>query len=496
MDTLSFSQIAILNEQLITRYQSSNKGNFPSLNLTHKEVGGSYYTVREIFREVIQENKVLGPGNFSAEESMIINFSEADRLNLLPTDPSNPLTLSSTYEHAVHEKQTETHLFSTEDEGICQELAQFISHELSESDVQEIQIKHTDYGSHHHECALVDENNDGQMKGSEADQRKPSENGQIKTKISESTCIDVHGSIAINYAADSVMDLSQTSTISSLSNVLTEEVSDVKENILCTAGTENTPVNNDVVSESLLDYVEPQMNITMNVEIGKEFGKVEDQSFTFHSQDTFPMASDVSLICGADGLNGSPEAPDTDVHASHFVVDSELGSTSVNQITLSKCLSTGQVEEKIADDLVEPVMDSSDGNNSRLSSSKIFQRRHARHMRTLRHLAPVPRVKLKAAPLEVHPILVNGKSSIGEPHSSSLKVPEIESRVEPKNSDGYSIGESKNLDEISRLALERHGYDVRESPEKVEERPEDTETNPVLAVIKAFVAAIVKFWTE
>ncbi|KAK1289529.1 hypothetical protein QJS10_CPB18g01731 [Acorus calamus] len=421
-------------ESFIKRYQSSNKGNFPSLNLTHKKVGGSYYTVREIFREVIQENKVLGPGNFSAEESMINNFSEADRLNLLPTDPSNPLTLSSTYKHAGHEKQTETHLFSTEDEGICQELAQFISHELSESDVQEIQIKHTDYGGHHHECALVDENNDGQMKGSEADQRKPSEHGQIKTKISESTCIDVHGSIAIDYAVDSVMDLSQTSTISSLSNVLTEEVSDVKENILCTAGTENTPVNNDVVSGSLLDYVEPQMNITMNVEIGKEF----------------------------DGLNGPPEAPDTDVHGSHFVVDSELGSTSVNQITLSKSLSIGQVEEKIADDLVEPVMDSSDGNNLRLSSSK-----------------------LKAAPLEVHPILVNGKSSIGEPHSSSLKVPEIESRVEPKNSDGYSIGESKNLDEISR-----------ESPEKVEERPEDTETNPVFAVIKAFVAAFVKFWTE
>ncbi|KAK1315012.1 hypothetical protein QJS10_CPA06g00185 [Acorus calamus] len=369
MATLSFSQIAILNEQLITRYQSSNKGNFPSLNLTHKEVGGSYYT--------------------------------------------------------------------------------------------EIQIKHTDCGGRHHECALVDENNDGQMKGSEADQSKPSEHGQIKTKISESMCIDVHGSIAIDYAADSVMDLSQTSTISSLSSVLTEEVSDVKENILCTAGTENTPVNNDVVSESLLDYVEPQMNITMNVEIGKEFGKVEDQSFTFHSQDTFPMASDVSLSCGADGLNGSPEAPDTDVHATHFVVDSELGSTSVNQITLSKSLSTGQIEEKI-DDLVEPVMDSSDGNNSRLSSSK-----------------------LKAVPLEVHPILVNGKSSIGEPHSSSLKVPEIESRVEPKNSDGYSISESTNLDELSR-----------ESPEKVEERPEDTETNPVFAVIKAFVAAIVKFWTE
>ncbi|KAL2930618.1 N-acetyldiaminopimelate deacetylase, partial [Bienertia sinuspersici] len=49
-------------------YQSSNKGRFPSLNLTHKEVGGSFYTVREIVREIIQENRVLGPGQFSTEE--------------------------------------------------------------------------------------------------------------------------------------------------------------------------------------------------------------------------------------------------------------------------------------------------------------------------------------------------------------------------------------------------------------------------------------------
>ncbi|KAK8946787.1 hypothetical protein KSP39_PZI007410 [Platanthera zijinensis] len=49
------------------RYQSSNNGKFPSLNLTHKEVGGSFYTVREIVRDIIQENKVLGPGNPSSK---------------------------------------------------------------------------------------------------------------------------------------------------------------------------------------------------------------------------------------------------------------------------------------------------------------------------------------------------------------------------------------------------------------------------------------------
>uniref|UniRef100_A0A0D3DE46 AT3G52170-like helix-turn-helix domain-containing protein n=1 Tax=Brassica oleracea var. oleracea TaxID=109376 RepID=A0A0D3DE46_BRAOL len=37
-----------------------NNGSFPSLSLTHKEVGGSFYTIREIVREIIQENRVLG----------------------------------------------------------------------------------------------------------------------------------------------------------------------------------------------------------------------------------------------------------------------------------------------------------------------------------------------------------------------------------------------------------------------------------------------------
>ncbi|XP_072995952.1 uncharacterized protein [Typha latifolia] len=58
---------AVIEEEksFLTRYRSSHNGNFPSLNLTHKEVGGSFYTVREIVRDVIQENKVLGPGSLN-----------------------------------------------------------------------------------------------------------------------------------------------------------------------------------------------------------------------------------------------------------------------------------------------------------------------------------------------------------------------------------------------------------------------------------------------
>uniref|UniRef100_A0A0E0MN39 AT3G52170-like helix-turn-helix domain-containing protein n=1 Tax=Oryza punctata TaxID=4537 RepID=A0A0E0MN39_ORYPU len=53
-------------ESFVNTYRVSNDGKFPSVNLTHKEVGGSYYIVREIVRDIIQENRVLGPGGLNA----------------------------------------------------------------------------------------------------------------------------------------------------------------------------------------------------------------------------------------------------------------------------------------------------------------------------------------------------------------------------------------------------------------------------------------------
>lgn len=72
---------------LVSRYQHSNNGNFPSLNLTHKEVGGSFYTVREIVRDIIQENRVLGPAKFILEELNTDHFFEQNPLGSIARDP-------------------------------------------------------------------------------------------------------------------------------------------------------------------------------------------------------------------------------------------------------------------------------------------------------------------------------------------------------------------------------------------------------------------------
>ncbi|XP_062202913.1 uncharacterized protein LOC133905197 isoform X2 [Phragmites australis] len=87
-----------LVESFINNYRVSNGGKFPSVNLTHKEVGGSYYIVREIVRDIIQENRVLGPGGLNAtalsfedcpDSSELSMKHELDQDNIEILDTSN-----------------------------------------------------------------------------------------------------------------------------------------------------------------------------------------------------------------------------------------------------------------------------------------------------------------------------------------------------------------------------------------------------------------------
>nr|KAJ0217136.1 hypothetical protein LSAT_V11C300122300 [Lactuca sativa] len=67
----------------------SNNGDFLSLNLISKEVGGSFYTLSEIVWEIIQENRVLGPPKSSPrDENMekLDSFLEHNPLGSMSVD--------------------------------------------------------------------------------------------------------------------------------------------------------------------------------------------------------------------------------------------------------------------------------------------------------------------------------------------------------------------------------------------------------------------------
>uniref|UniRef100_A0A164ZEM3 AT3G52170-like helix-turn-helix domain-containing protein n=1 Tax=Daucus carota subsp. sativus TaxID=79200 RepID=A0A164ZEM3_DAUCS len=84
----------------IKKYQLSNKGDFPSLTVTKREVGGSFYTIREIVREIIQENRVLGPAKSKIDEQDADNFFDHHPLGSVAMEPDIP-TGSSNGPHIV-----------------------------------------------------------------------------------------------------------------------------------------------------------------------------------------------------------------------------------------------------------------------------------------------------------------------------------------------------------------------------------------------------------
>ncbi|XP_050210963.1 uncharacterized protein LOC126661190 [Mercurialis annua] len=97
-------------ESFIKKHQSLNNGNFPSLNLTHKEVGGSFYTIREIVREIIQENRVLGPAKSSPEEQDLDKLYTQYSLGTVSSEPEasgSMLPNGSAFASSQHQDLTE-----------------------------------------------------------------------------------------------------------------------------------------------------------------------------------------------------------------------------------------------------------------------------------------------------------------------------------------------------------------------------------------------------
>ncbi|ESQ45287.1 hypothetical protein EUTSA_v10010306mg [Eutrema salsugineum] len=89
-----------LVESFIKKHQNLNNGSFPSLSLTHKEVGGSFYTIREIVREIIQENRVLGTSDLILEgKSQVQSLSSSTLM-----DPVPPLSLSPDGFHSASDQ--------------------------------------------------------------------------------------------------------------------------------------------------------------------------------------------------------------------------------------------------------------------------------------------------------------------------------------------------------------------------------------------------------
>ncbi|KAG4162500.1 hypothetical protein ERO13_D01G118500v2 [Gossypium hirsutum] len=120
-------------ESFIKKYQESNNGNFPSLNLTHKEVGGSFYIIREIVREIIQENRVLGPAKLTEGEHDIDRFLQQNPLGSISTPPEPLLSEQSNGSSFVpshHEDESDESVMITNGNSMESENKEFGSEKI------------------------------------------------------------------------------------------------------------------------------------------------------------------------------------------------------------------------------------------------------------------------------------------------------------------------------------------------------------------------------
>lgn len=102
-------------ESFIKNYQELNNGDFPPLSLTYKEVGGSYYIVREIFQKIIQENRVLGLAKFMPKEQSPDRFFKQHQLGSVFIEPETDLLLSN-------KSRVVTHILRSHHQGTSEEL--------------------------------------------------------------------------------------------------------------------------------------------------------------------------------------------------------------------------------------------------------------------------------------------------------------------------------------------------------------------------------------
>ncbi|KAL5994577.1 hypothetical protein ACLOJK_024630 [Asimina triloba] len=178
-------------ESFIKKYRKSNNGNFPSLNLTHKEVGGSFYTVREIVREIIQENKVLGPAGFPLQEQYTSGTGSEGH--------QNPLSLSSAIGSSVDHKQPEVIFISKEDKGKPEELGRTFGEGSFNGSYDIVESKDSEMGKSYeqdssmpqfiHEAVVVHQQQNMHSNGDvvseslvEEERRKPSNTEKIEKK--------------------------------------------------------------------------------------------------------------------------------------------------------------------------------------------------------------------------------------------------------------------------------------------------------------------------
>ncbi|KAJ8642937.1 hypothetical protein MRB53_004685 [Persea americana] len=438
-------------ESFINEFRTSNNGKFPSLNLTHKEVGGSFYTVREIVREIIQENKVLGPATTSLEEHRADHSSEQYVLHSLCVEPHSHLS-SSEIGDAIDLGQEEVLSVTNDDQSTCEDVTisrgQSISrcYEMVESKDGETNILHfvhSDQQQNSYDGRYMN----GNLVGEECKEEEAtelSEPEQLRTQEDEMKHSQVNAHQKLGDELGKQNDIMETSAGSTADD-----------------GTVFRSMELDITSEA---------NVVMNVDTSSISLLIQEQ----------PSATTADCSSSKDSealaMTGMLQSQETNLSTEKV----ELPSG----VTTSDTISTGDMPSLAVDERTEtetatsfPASESTLVND--FSTNKISYLSKGTGLESsISHDAE--------SNLETYDQkhLVTGATLQQQSVPNNSQIEKVVSVATIDSVNGVS--HSSATDRISSKLSEK----ATEEPAKAEE------TNPIWLALKAFVTAFVKFWVE
>ncbi|KAI5575401.1 hypothetical protein BDE02_10G208300 [Populus trichocarpa] len=440
-------------ESFIKKYQSLNNGNFPSLNLTHKEVGGSFYTVREIVREIIQENRVLGPGKLPLEEQYNDLFVEQYPLGTISTEPQTSLSISpnGSPEHDQHESSGEA--------------LDLISEQHAEPEQQGFNNGKIINGSH----VIV--------KNEEADKPKVVEVQVTEPLETEKRMEGVAASRAkVTQMADLMVETFPLPPATKSAGNLNGNSSNVRE--------VNGILEEKDVEKVLLEPEQDPENKSAG-NLNGNSSNVREVNGILEEKDVEKVLLEpeqdpengISLPDGMSSLHNSSLVDDNEVslHGSSLVDDKEVEKPAVPLLERSSDLAC----EKAVENLVVLAMGSS---NASVTDEGIVQDAEADID-----------VKVKSSHDEkavAETKVIDAQNGI-QAKSSTVGSQSIAKEVEMKDEASFQHSQDSQKQSsptLNRINLESWGGASKNRPEP--------ETNPLLAIFKSFLAALVKFWSE
>ncbi|KAI8563545.1 hypothetical protein RHMOL_Rhmol03G0118500 [Rhododendron molle] len=473
-----------LVESFIKNYQKVNNGNFPSVTLTHKELGGSYYTVREIVRDVIQENRVLGPAKLTSEDPSLDRFLEQSPLGSISIEPEAGLS-SSNGSHIVTDFVPKSY------QDTSKEL-------VLDSSVQCPESKHRSFGERKNEIgsSQVVEGTEVCVKAIYTDSR-PMETVELVENVAELEACRVkvthpHQETTEEQVLDSSVECPESEH---------QGFDEGKRNI---NGSTQVVVKTEELDKATYTESLPMENLELNGNVAELEASAKVTSISIIVE-TFPLRSGSKKTYGLDGKYIEQRDLDRtlveeeinrveteEVNNNSVVGDMNLtdsASDSGNEKVVANITghllekSRGLVDENSVDNLEAPVLENLD--DSATKKATFLGTGNGRKTEAEDASPPGTKVVIEA------PVGVNAQSPNGTIPSNSSELSNLEKEIASKNKPNPikngSVSPKGSTPTLDRMNLE--------SWETTSKKPAKPDTNPLLVFVKSFISAFMKFWS-